>query len=240
MKRMIALLLLSTLVLSGCAGTSSSAGNAAAPDAVSAATEKRYREGELREYDGERLDPAVGPGDNSIKGVQTVNMDTYRLTIDGLADTPQSYTYDEVTALPGEERLLRLYCVEGWNANILWKGVPLKTLLEAAEPHAEANTIIFHAVDGYTTSMPLQEILDHNLILAYDANGIALPPELAHTVSLLHVVVDALSVVPATAITYCDAAGQLGVMPPLPHSSEPESPVETEIVWPCATACWKV
>ena len=180
MKRMIALLLLSTLVLFGCAGTSTSAGNTTAPDTVSAATEKRYRDGELREYDGERLDPAVGPGDNSIKGVQTVDMDTYRLIVDGLADTPQSYTYDEVTALPGEERLLRLYCVEGWNANILWKGVPLKTLLEAAGPQAEANTIIFHAVDGYTTSMPLQEILEHNLILAYDANGIALPPEMGY------------------------------------------------------------
>ena len=56
MKRIVALLLLSTLVLSGCAGTSPSAGNTAAPDAVSAATEKRYREGELREYDGERLE----------------------------------------------------------------------------------------------------------------------------------------------------------------------------------------
>ena len=59
MRKAIALLFLSALVLSGCAGTSSSAGNAAAPDAVSAATEKRYREGELREYDGERLDPAA-------------------------------------------------------------------------------------------------------------------------------------------------------------------------------------
>ncbi|MEN6637292.1 MAG: molybdopterin-dependent oxidoreductase [Clostridiaceae bacterium] len=180
MKKTIALLLLGILLLTGCAGVSQPTGATAAPDAVSAATEQRYREGELREYNGERLDPAVGPGDNSIKGVQTVDMDTYRLTIDGLADSPQSYTYADVTALPSEERLLRLYCVEGWNANILWKGVPMKTLLESAAPKAEANTVIFHAVDGYTTSMPLQEILDHNLILAYDANGIALPPEMGY------------------------------------------------------------
>ena len=180
MKKAMPSLLLCILLLSGCASASQPASATAAPDAVSAATEKRYREGELREYKGERLDPAVGPGDNSIKGVQTVNMDTYRLAIDGLADAPQSYTYDEVTTLPSEERLLRLYCVEGWNANILWKGVPLKTLLEAAAPQAKANTVIFHAVDGYTTSMPLNEILEHNLILAYDANGIALPPEMGY------------------------------------------------------------
>jgi len=180
MKKVITSLLFCILLLSGCASASQPAGATAAPDAVSAATEKRYREGELREYNGERLDPAVGPGDNSIKGVQKVDMQTYRLAIDGLANSPQSYTYEDVTALPSEERLLRLYCVEGWNANILWKGVPLKTLLESADPQGEANTVIFHAVDGYTTSMPLQEILDHNLILAYDANGIALPPEMGY------------------------------------------------------------
>src|SRR5579885_1490006 len=66
-----------------------------------------------------------------------------------------------------------------------------------------------------------------------------LPPVPLHTVSLDQVVVEALSVVPAAAITYCEAAGQLGVVPPSPHSSAPESPVEIENVCPCASACWK-
>ena len=177
MKR-IGTILLAALLLAGCAAKTDIPNAATAADAVSAATMARYREGELQEYNGEKLDPAVGPRDNSIKGVQTVDLDTYQLTIDGLADAPQAYSYDDVLQMPSEERLLRLYCVEGWNANILWKGVLLKTLLDAAEPKPETNTVIFHAVDGYTTSLPLQEILEKNLILAYDANGIALPPEM--------------------------------------------------------------
>src|SRR5574337_449460 len=32
----------------------------------------------------------------------------------------------------------------------------------------------------------------------------------------------------------------LELPPPPPHSSAPESPVEIEKVWPCATACWKI
>ena len=186
MKKTIIAWILLLLLISGCASAEKQPEATAAPaettkpDAVSAATEKRYREGELREYNGERLDPAVGPGDNSIKGVQQVDIDTYELKVDGLVNTPQTYTYDAVKALESEERLLRLYCVEGWNANILWKGVPMKTLLASADPKDEANTVIFHAVDGYTTSMPLQEILEGNLILAYDANGIALPPEMGY------------------------------------------------------------
>ncbi|MEA4913054.1 MAG: molybdopterin-dependent oxidoreductase [Christensenella sp.] len=186
MKKTIIAWMLLLLLLSGCAFADKQPEATAAPaeptnpDAVSAATEERYREGELREYNGERLDPAVGPGDNSIKGVQQVDIDTYELKVDGLVNTPRTYTYDAVKALESEERLLRLYCVEGWNANILWKGVPMKTLLASADPKDEANTVIFHAVDGYTTSMPLQEILEGNLILAYDANGIALPPEMGY------------------------------------------------------------
>ena len=177
MKR-IGTILLAALLLAGCSAKTDIPNAATAADAVSAATMARYREGELQEYNGEKLDPAVGPRDNSIKGVQTVDLDTYQLTIDGLADAPQAYSYDDVLQMPSEERLLRLYCVEGWNANILWKGVLLKTLLDASEPKPETNTVIFHAVDGYTTSLPLQEILEKNLILAYDANGIALPPEM--------------------------------------------------------------
>ena len=178
MKRSIVWMLLIVLLLAGCAPQTAPAEESELPDAVSAATMERYREGELREFEGAMLDPAVGPRDNSIKGIQFVDLSTYELTIDGLANQPQTYSYEEVLSMPSVERLLRLYCVEGWNANILWKGIAMQTLLTAADPKAEANTVIFHAVDGYTTSLPLQEILDNNLILAYDANGIALPSEM--------------------------------------------------------------
>lgn len=185
MRRRILCVLLATLLLTGCAANTVQQGESAQADAVTAATMERYREGELQEYNGETLDPVVGPRDNSIKGVQTVDMASYTLTLDGLVNAPQEYAYADITSMPSEERLIRLYCVEGWDANILWQGVKLSTLLTTAEPKAEANTVIFHAVDGYTTSLPLQEILDKNLILAYNANGIALPPEMGFPLMLV-------------------------------------------------------
>src|SRR5690242_18825187 len=82
---------------------------------------------------------------------------------------------------------------------------------------------------------------DHNVCqLGFGSKVLSLPPEPLHTVSLLQVVVEAFNVVPAAAITYCELAGQLGVVPPSPHSSAPESPVEIEKVCPCATACLKI
>ena len=180
MKKTILLILIEILLLTGCYGPNQSSDSNNETDLVSAATNERYRNGELREYNGEILDPAVGPRDNSIKGVQTVNIFSYQLRIDGLVSQPQSYTYDEVLSLPSEKRLYRLYCVEGWDANILWEGVLIETLIDKTTPSTEVNTVIFHSVDGYSTSLPLQEILDNNLMLAFNANGIELPPEMGY------------------------------------------------------------
>src|SRR6202042_1952286 len=93
-----------------------------------------------------------------------------------------------------------------------------------------------NATSATPRCVPVQSVCQ----LGFGSNVLWLPPESTHTVSLDHVVVVAFNVVPATAMTYCDAAGQLGVGPPVPHSSAPESPVETEIVWPCASAVEKI
>ncbi len=51
---------------------------------------------------------------------------------------------------------------------------------------------------------------------------------------------EAFNEVPPTATTYWELAGQLGVVPPVPHSSAPESPEEMENVWPWASAALKM
>jgi DMSO/TMAO reductase YedYZ molybdopterin-dependent catalytic subunit len=117
------------------------------------------------------------PSDNSISGIQHVDIASYRLVIDGSVETPVSLTYDEVIALTPYERKITLHCVTGWSATILWKGVLLADLIEEAGAKASAVTVIFSAADGYTTSLPLATIRDKGLILAYQANGLPLPDE---------------------------------------------------------------
>lgn len=175
MKRPVAAmaLLLMLTVLSSC--TDSDPGR---PDGITEATENRYSELEIREYEGTRLDPSVGPRDNSIAGIQNVDLEGYTLKITGLVKEEQSLTYEDVMAMPAAEKLITLHCVEGWEATVLWKGTSIGELIQLAEADLKADTVIFHCVDGYTTSMPLADILDRNMILAYSSNGIALPPAL--------------------------------------------------------------
>ncbi len=179
MKRLLPFLLAVLMILTGCAASPSET-DSAEPDAASAATQSRYRENEITEYQGARLDPAIGPRDNSIKGVQHVDIATYSLTIDGLVDTATTLTYDQVLALDVYKRFITLHCVEGWDASILWKGVLLEELIALAGAQPEATTVIFTAVDGYTTSLPLATILENELILAYGANGLDLPDEMGY------------------------------------------------------------
>ncbi|MHB1340634.1 MAG: molybdopterin-dependent oxidoreductase [Coriobacteriia bacterium] len=133
---------------------------------------------EVREYEGERLDSVNDFRENSIKGVQYVDVESYRLEVSGLVETPETYTYSQVTSgFPAYEKVVQLDCVEGWSAKIWWRGVRLADVLEASGVSPEANTVIFHAADGYTSSLPLDYLLDNQVLLAYRMNGVTLPPE---------------------------------------------------------------
>jgi len=72
---------------------------------------------------------------------------------------------------------VRLNCVEGWSVDILWEGVRLVDLLEQAEYDKGAKVVIFRCYDGYSTSLPLEFVVDRDLLLAYKMNGIDLPAE---------------------------------------------------------------
>jgi len=178
MKRFLAVLVLLCFILvqAGCGGQNQDdSGNT---DGVSQATEGRYSELEIRDYEGTRLDPSVGPRDNSISGIQEVDIASYTLEITGLVKQKMTLKYDEVLALPSYEKLITLHCVEGWDATVLWKGALLKDIIDLAEADEDANSVIFHCVDGYTTSLPLVEILEKNMIFAYSSNNITLPASL--------------------------------------------------------------
>lgn len=157
-----------------------SGGQQSISDAISSATKDRHRENEITEYNGAKLDPAIGPRDNSISGVQYIDVSSYTLEISGLVVGEKILKYEDVLKLDAYTRKITLFCVEGWDATILWEGVLLEELIAMAGAKPEANTVIFHASDGYTTSLPLDIIVSGQLILAYKSNGLELPPELGY------------------------------------------------------------
>lgn len=133
---------------------------------------------EVKEYKGENLSSVDAFRENSIKGPQYVDIDTYQLEITGLVENPTSLSYEEVIeGYDNYKKVVTLYCVEGWSAKILWEGVLVSDLLTEAKPLPQAQTVIFHAYDGYTTSTPLDYITDNDILMAYNMNEITMPPE---------------------------------------------------------------
>jgi DMSO/TMAO reductase YedYZ molybdopterin-dependent catalytic subunit len=141
---------------------------------------------QVKEYEGERLSSVDDFHDNSIKGPQNININEYRLKVTGLTGQPVAYTYDEViNKYKSYQKLVTLDCVEGWSVKILWEGLLVKNLLNEAGVLPTASTVIFHAYDGYTTSLPLQYILDNDILLAYKMNGVTIPPDRGYPFQLV-------------------------------------------------------
>lgn len=133
---------------------------------------------EVKEYQGENLSSLDDFRENSIKGPQYVDAETYRLKITGLVESPKSYAYNEVLDNNQHyKKVVTLNCVEGWSVKILWEGVLARDLIGELSPLPDAKVVIFHAYDGYTTSFPLDYILNNDIIIAYKMNDVAIPPE---------------------------------------------------------------
>ena len=133
---------------------------------------------EVREYQGENLSSVNDFRENSIKGPQHVDIENYQLKVTGLVEKPASYAYEDVIKdNDNYNKVVRLNCVEGWAVNILWEGVLVRDILAQAQPLPEARTVIFHAYDGYTTSFPVEYVMDNDILMAHKMNDVTLPPE---------------------------------------------------------------
>lgn len=141
---------------------------------------------EIREYEGENLSSIYAFPDNSISGPQYVDAENYKLLVTGLVNDPQEYTYNDViNGHQTYQKVVTLYCVEGWKATILWEGVLVKDLIDDAQADPNATTVIFYAQDGYSTSLPLDYIIDNNILLSHKMNNVTLPPERGYPFQLV-------------------------------------------------------
>jgi DMSO/TMAO reductase YedYZ molybdopterin-dependent catalytic subunit len=141
---------------------------------------------EVREYQGQDLSSMNDFHENSIKGPQHINTSDYRLTITGLTNKTDVYTYQDILdRYPHYTKVVTLFCVEGWDATILWEGVQVRDLIRNAGVDPRANTVIFTAYDGYTTSFPLDYLMNNDIIMAYSMNNVTLPAERGYPFELV-------------------------------------------------------
>ena len=99
----------------------------------------------------------------------------WRLTVEGLVSRPQSLSLEEVLRLRSVTDVRRMKCVECWSARAKWEGFDLNSLLELAEPEADARWLHFFCADGYYESLSLDELAEDGVLFAYGMNDELLP-----------------------------------------------------------------
>src|SRR5512145_3058070 len=84
----------------------------------------------------------------------------WKLTVDGLVETPLSLSYADLLDLPQADEEADFHCVTGWSIlDVAFRGVRLETVAALARPKPEATHVMTYGHDGYSTNLPLEEAL---------------------------------------------------------------------------------
>ena len=71
----------------------------------------------------------------------------WQVSVEGMVHKPKVFDLDElIKAIPPEERVYRMRCVEGWSMVIPWSGFPLAKLLERVEPMGSVEYVAFETL----------------------------------------------------------------------------------------------
>ena len=104
-------------------------------------------------------------------------LDDWTFGIEEGSETLASWTWDEIHALPQTELTADIHCVTKWSKlDTIWKGVTIDTLFEAAEVDPADDYVMAFCDGGYTTNLPLEDLLDGKGMITFEHDGEALEP----------------------------------------------------------------
>jgi DMSO/TMAO reductase YedYZ molybdopterin-dependent catalytic subunit len=109
-----------------------------------------------------------------------VNVDLWHLEVNGLVQNRATWRFQDLVGFPAREQQTTLMCISngldaGLISNAIWKGIPLRDLLDQAVPFSNAARVRLHGVDNYTDTIPLEKAMKPTTLLAYEMNGVPLP-----------------------------------------------------------------
>jgi DMSO/TMAO reductase YedYZ molybdopterin-dependent catalytic subunit len=105
-------------------------------------------------------------------------LEAWTLRIEGLVAQPVEWTWSEFQALPSREYVVDISCVTKWTKlDMRWHGVSVDTLLSAVQLDPKAAFAIAYCDGGYTTNLPIADVVNDQAFVAYGYDGAPLTPE---------------------------------------------------------------
>jgi len=113
-----------------------------------------------------------------VGSVPKFNPETWDFKVEGLVEAPLKLNYSEFLKLPSVVSVSDFHCVTGWSVlDNRWEGVTFKTLLGMVKPKPNAHYVTVVADGDYTTSLPIEDLTDNDVLLAYKLNDKPLEPK---------------------------------------------------------------
>jgi DMSO/TMAO reductase YedYZ molybdopterin-dependent catalytic subunit len=104
--------------------------------------------------------------------VEHIEPANWRLVLSGLVDPVRTFDLNALLALPAVEQVCDIHCVTTWSKlDTRWKGVRVSELLKGITIKPEARHVVIHAPSGWTTNLPLGELLRDDVLVAYEYDG---------------------------------------------------------------------
>ena len=129
-------------------------------------------------------DPSIPPGQYltedfpvlSAGPTPRIDLGEWRFTIRTEKGLDTTWTWDEFQALPIEDVHTDIHCVTRWSKlGTSWRGVSLDTLLAAVD--SDVAYAMAQCYGGYTTNVPLADLLGGKAWIAFEFDGKPLDPE---------------------------------------------------------------
>ncbi len=101
-----------------------------------------------------------------------INKTNWKLKIYGSVENELNLDWDAFQNLPQATDVSDFHCVTRWTSlDMDWLGVKAQDLLMLAAPLDTAKHVTLHGYDGYTTNLPLEALLDDDVIVAHSVLG---------------------------------------------------------------------
>jgi DMSO/TMAO reductase YedYZ molybdopterin-dependent catalytic subunit len=114
----------------------------------------------------------------SLGATPRVERSSWQLRVDGAVEEPLTLDWHGLMGAPQSDWTGDIHCVTRWSKfNMHWRGVSVAYLLEQARPLPEASHLLAHCYGGYTTNLPLSDVLEHPALIAHWVDGGPLEPD---------------------------------------------------------------
>lgn len=106
------------------------------------------------------------------------DLDQWTFTIEGLVREQVRWSWAEFLQLPARSFVVDIHCVTKWSKlDTRWEGVSVDTLFEQIDLSSEAMYVTAFCDGGYTTNMPLVDVINGRAFVATRYDGRPLPAE---------------------------------------------------------------